>query len=58
MRGYHEIARTRNCYGLFILWEHDFFGDEAPAIVTRNGVKVGTTWDDLQTYLDDAGYNV
>ena len=56
MQGYEEIARTRNEYGLFVLWESQKYGDEAPAKVTRNGVVIGSTFDNLFQFLDEEGF--
>lgn len=39
--------------GLFELWEHDKYGDEAEALVTLNGEIVGFTWDNLHIFYEE-----
>ena len=50
---YYRIATRHTMFGTYELWESTTYGDEIPADVWLNGEKVGSTWDDLETWLED-----
>ena len=54
--GYYKIYEVKTVYGLFELWEDETYGDEVPAMVTLNNIKVGVTYDSLETFIKDNYY--
>lgn len=50
---YYKIGECRNEKGLFELWENKEWGDEIAALVTLDKVIVGSTHDDLYTFIDE-----
>lgn len=53
MKGYYLLGQRHTAYGLFELWESETWGEDAPAKVTLNGLCVGNTWDDLNTFIKE-----
>ena len=52
-KDYHRIDWVVTSEGLLELWEHDYWGDEVPALVVLNGEVVDETMDDIFTYLKE-----
>lgn len=51
MKNYYVIDELICCLGKFELWESEIYGEDAIAIVTLNGVKVGATFDSLSLFV-------
>lgn len=53
LMGYYKIDEKMTAHGKFELWENNICGEDVPAVVTLNNIRVGKTWDDLSTYIHD-----
>lgn len=53
MKGYHLIVEEIIFGEKYQLWEHDVYGDEAPALVVYDGRVVGETYDSLSVWYEE-----
>lgn len=50
---YYVIDERRVAGHKYQLHEHKFYGDEVPCILTKDGIVVSTTFDDIYTAVDE-----